>query len=269
MIQSLEAGGRKSEKIGIRPGNQLNCISPGNKAFKESEVNENIEVNGMLSKIIWCGCISIVAAMLAISCAQSPTVQPKPEPEIKPTPPPFTSGFVMKSFHRSMSEEMRKSYDRADEIIIGIFTGIYHDKKDGLICYFSDFNRFDKETLSWGSPQNVIMKIRPDEFKPKIIRRNEFKRLIDLDRIGICWDYYQGNRYIYLVEGKKNLLFLELGYDDASNASYRNLLDAYPVTDECRARDVFNLMIRDLVSVSNHRSCLICPGYDPSQDQPG
>lgn len=168
-----------------------------------------------------------------------------------------------------MSEEMRKSYDRADEIIIGIFTGIYHDKKDGLICYFSDFNRFDKETLSWGSPQNVIMKIRPDEFKPKIIRRNEFKRLIDLDRIGICWDYYQGNRYIYLVEGKKNLLFLELGYDDASNASYRNLLDAYPVTDECRARDVFNLMIRDLVSVSNHRSCLICPGYDPSQDQPG
>lgn len=206
------------------------------------------EVNVMLKKIMEYACISILTVMLAASCAPRPRVEPEPEPEIGPSPPPYPSGFVMKPFHRSMSEEMRKSYDLADEIIIGVLTGIPHDKEDGLVYYFSDFSSFDKETLSWGSPQNVIMQVRLDKFKPEIIRRNEFKRLIDLDKTGICWDYYQGNRSIYLVEGKKNLIFLELIFDEASSASFRNLLDAYPVTDRCRARDVFNLMIRDLVS---------------------
>jgi hypothetical protein len=145
-----------------------------------------------------------------------------------------------------MKEEMRKSYDRANEIIVGVFTSTHEDENNGLTYYFSDFSRFDKVTLSWESPQNVIMQVQPDDFRHEIIWREEFPDLIDMDKIGICWDVYQGKRSIFLVEGKMNLIFLELGYDEASGKSYRNLLDAYPVTDECRARDVFNLMIKDL-----------------------
>lgn len=178
------------------------------------------------------------------SCAPRPEVVSEPETEPVEAPPP--TGFVMKPFHRSMKQQMRKSYYLANEIIVGIFTGTFQDENKGFIYYFSDFSRFDKETLSWGSSQNVIMQVQPDEFKPEIIRRNEFKTLIDLDKTGICWDYYQGDRNIFLVEGRKNLIFLETGFDEATNDSYRNLLDAYPVTDECRARDVFNLMIQDL-----------------------
>ncbi len=196
-------------------------------------------------KIAWYVCFTALAAALMTSCAPRPEVLPEPEPEpVKP--PPLPSGFVMKPFHRSMKEEMRKSYDRANEIITGVFSGTHQDKKGGLIYYFSDFSRFDKETLSWGPSQNVIMQVLPDKLKPEIIRRNEFKTLIDLDKTGICWDFYQGNRNVFLVEGKMNLIFLEMGLDEATGNSYRNLLDAYPVTDECRARDVFNLMIQDL-----------------------
>jgi hypothetical protein len=204
-------------------------------------------MNDTLKKIARSVCLIALAAALLTSCAPRPKVLP--EPEIEPEkPPPPPSGFVMKSFHRSMKEEMQKLYHRTDEIIAGVFVGTHQDKKNGLIYYFSDFSRFDKETLSWGSSQNVIMQVRPDEFKPEIIRRNEFKTLIDLDKTGICWDFYQGNRNVFLVEGRKNLIFLETGFDEATNDSYRNLLDAYPITDECRARDVFNLMIQDLAS---------------------
>jgi len=190
--------------------------------------------------------IILILALMA-GCATGPEVLPEPEPVEAPPPP---SGFLMKSYHLSMKEEMRKSYDRANEIIAGVFTGAHKDKKRGLIYYFSNFSRFDKETLSWGSSQNVIMQVQQDELKPEIIRQNEFKRLIDLDKIGICWDFYQGNRNVFLVEGRMNLIFLELGFDEAAGDSYRNLLDAYPVTDECRARDVFDLMIQDLASIT-------------------
>jgi len=186
--------------------------------------------------------------MLAASCAPGPKVEPKPEAEKEPAPPPSPSGFVMKPFHRALKEEMQNSYDQADEIVIGVFTGIHRDDEDGLIYYFGDFSRFDKETMSWGPSQNVIMQVQPDKVKPEIIKRNEFKRLIDLDRTGICWDYYKGSRSIYMVEGKRNLIFIEFGLSEAGSTSYRNLLDAYPVTDQCRAQDVFNLMIRDLAS---------------------
>jgi hypothetical protein len=217
------------------------------KVLIKAEVTRDIEMNNMLNKIARSVCLIALAAALMTGCAPGPEVQPEPEPEpaeVSPTP----SGFVMKPFHRSMKEEMGKSYDRADEIIAGVFTGTYRDKEKGLIYYFTDFSRFDKQTLSWGSSQNVIMQVQPDEFKPEIIRRNEFKTLIDLDKTGICWDYYQGNRNIFLVEGKLNLIFLETGFDEATGDSYRNLLDAYPITDECRAREVFNLLIQDLVS---------------------
>lgn len=192
--------------------------------------------------------IVALAVVLMMRCAPGPKTKPEPPPEAKPTLPPVPTGLVLKSYHRSMYEEMRKSYDLADEILIGVLTGIHRDKKGNLIYYFSDFSKFDKETLSWGPSQNVIMQVEGHKVSPELIRRNEFKRLIDLDRIGICWDFDQGNRSIYLVEGKENLIFLENGFDEAKSTSYRNLLDAYPVTGECRARDVFNLMIRDLVS---------------------
>jgi hypothetical protein len=191
-------------------------------------------------------CLAVLILALMTGCVPGPEISPEPEPEPVETPPP-PSGFVMKSFHRSMKEEMQKSWDLANEIIVGVFSGTHQDKKSGLIYYFSDFRQFDKQTLSWGSTQNVIMKVQPDELKPEIIRRKEFKRLIDLDKIGICWDFYQGNRNVFLVEGQVNLIFLNMGFDEATGDAYRKLLDAYPVTEECRAKDVFDLMIQDLV----------------------
>ncbi len=199
----------------------------------------------MLKKIVRFVCLASFAGALITSCGPRPEVLPEPEPV---EPPPTPSRFVMKSFHRSMKEEMQKSYNRASEIIAGVLTGTHQDEEDGLIFYFADFSQFDKETLSWGSPQNVIMKVQQDKLQPEIIWQDEFKTLIDLDKTGICWDYYQGSRNVFLVQGKMNLIFLEVGFDETTGDSYRNLLDAYPVTDECRAKDVFNLMIQDLSS---------------------
>lgn len=200
-------------------------------------------MNVVLKKVRNYVCLAALVALLMTGCAPGPKVHPEP---VGVSPP--SSGFVMKSFHRSMKEEMRKSYDRADEIVIGVFNGTHEDKKNSIIYYFSDFIMFDKETLSWGSTQNVIIQVQQDEFKPEIIRRNEFKSLTDLDKTGICWDYYKGSRSVFLVEGKMNLIFLEMGFDKASSTSYRHLLDAYPVTDECRVRDVFDLMIQELIA---------------------
>jgi hypothetical protein len=94
---------------------------------------------------------------------------------------------------------------------------------------------------------DVIVQIKPGRFKPEIIGEREFKRLIALDKVGICWDNYEGNRSVYLVEGQKNLVFLEVGLDDVNSESYRKFIDAYPATRECRAVDVFNLTIRRFV----------------------
>jgi hypothetical protein len=204
-------------------------------------------MNDTLKKITQYACLVVLAMALMTSCAPRPKALPQPEPKPE-EPPSVPSGFVMKPYHRSMKEEMRKSYYCADEIIVGVFSGTHKDRKSGLIYYFSDFNRFDKEMLTWGPSQNVIMKVQQDQLKPEIIHQNEFKTLIDLDKTGICWDYYQGNRNVFLVEGRANLIFIEVGFDEASGNAYRNLLDAYPVTDECRARDVFNIMIQDLTS---------------------
>jgi hypothetical protein len=41
---------------------------------------------------------------------------------------------------------------------------------------------------------DVIVEVRPGEFKPEIIRRQDLKRLVPLDTVGICWDFYDGNR---------------------------------------------------------------------------
>lgn len=147
-----------------------------------------------------------------------------------------------------MGEEMAKSYERADEIIIGVFDNFYEDESFGIVFNFADFRTFDKDTLSWGKTMNVLMKVQPGSVKPEIIYRTEYDDLIELDRVGICWDVYDGGRNIFLVEGRKNLLFVKLGYDESNNRSYRNLIDAYPVTEICQADKVFTLMIQGLVS---------------------
>lgn len=145
-----------------------------------------------------------------------------------------------------MQEEMVRSYGRADEILVGVFAGIHEDTNNQTSYYFEDFSSFNKETLTWSSRVEVIVEVRASFLKPEIIRRAEFKRLIPLDRVGICWDFYQGKRSVFLVEGQRNLVFLEAGLDETENSAYRELVDAYPVTQECRAVDVFNLMIRDI-----------------------
>lgn len=200
----------------------------------------------MVKKILTYGFNLILVTLLAICCAKAPKVEPEPE-ETELSLPSVPRGFVMKSFQRSMSQEMQKSYYDADEIIIGEFMGIHEDEESGAVYYFSDFSKFNKETLSWSEIQKVIMKVQPGKLKPEIIKKDEFGYLLDLDKVGICWDYYQGKRNVYLVEGKENLIFIDFYFDEISQESRRNLIDAYPVTDECKAKAVFNLTLRELV----------------------
>jgi len=190
------------------------------------------------------GIVLLAAIVLILSCARAPEVEPEPAP--RPTPPAVPPGFAMKPFQVSMHEEMRKSYERADEIMTGVLTAIREDDAKNILYYFENFSLFNKETLSWGKPMDVILEVRPGDLTPEIIRRQELKRLVPLDRVGICWDFYEGSRSVYLVEGQKNLIFLKVSLNEATSESFRNLLDAYPATAECRAVDVFNLMIRRL-----------------------
>ena len=179
-----------------------------------------------------------------INCTSTPEVQPEPTPKIEPLPP--AARFVMKSYHYEMRSEMKNSYLKADEIIIGMHTGSHKDKQYGLSYYFEDFISFDKTVLTWGPVMNVIVQVLPSKLKPEIITRREFKNLIELDKVGICWDVYDQNRHVFLVEGEKMLIFLELKYDDINNRSYRNLIDAYPVTYDCNAKIVFDMMVREV-----------------------
>ena len=151
----------------------------------------------------------------------------------------------MKPYHEAMNTEMRISFERADEIIIGVYSGSHNDEQFGLIHYFDDFKSFDKTGMFWGPEMEVIVQVQEYELKPAIIKKNEFKRLSDLDKVGICWDSYEQIRYVYLVEGQKMLIFLQTGYDETKNRSYRNLIDAYPVTPVCRADDLFDQIIRN------------------------
>lgn len=199
----------------------------------------------MRKKIIFIRCVTFLTAIILVSCTSAPDIMPEPEskPETKPAAHPE---FDMKPFHEAMNAEMRISFERADEVIIGVYSGNHNDEQFGLIHYFDDFKSFDKTSMSWGEEMKVIVQVQTDELKPEIIKKNEFYRLSDLDKVGICWDSYEQTRYVYLVEGQKILIFLQTGYDESLNRSYRNMIDAYPITPACRADDVFDLIIHNL-----------------------
>ncbi|MEE8377260.1 MAG: hypothetical protein V3R45_02710 [Candidatus Aminicenantaceae bacterium] len=199
----------------------------------------------MRKKIIVIGCVTFLTAIILVSCTSAPDIMPEPEPKPE-TKPAAHPEFDMKPFHEAMNAEMRISFERADEVIIGVYSGNHNDEQFGLIHYFDDFKSFDKTSMSWGEEMKVIVQVQTDELKPEIIKKNEFYRLSDLDKVGICWDSYEQTRYVYLVEGQKILIFLQTGYDESLNRSYRNMIDAYPITPACRADDVFDLIIHNL-----------------------
>ena len=188
----------------------------------------------------------VLSIILASHCASSRDIPPEPEVAASPTPPPPPPKFKSETYHRAMNEEMQKSYQLANEIIIGVYTGGHEDEIYGLTYYFEDFSSFDKATLSWSQEMDVIFQVLPHGLKPVMLTQSEFQGLSDLDRTGICWDSYQGVRDVYLIEGEKMLIFLEQKYDEENNRSYRNLIDTYPVTKECNAKAVFDLMIREM-----------------------
>lgn len=194
-------------------------------------------------KLIVLGCAVGLAAAIAVNCGKIPDVQT--EPEVKIVIPPAPK-IIKKSYHHAMSEEMKKSFEQADEIIIGVYTGSYVDEPQGRAFYFDNFRNLNKETLIWGPVLDVLLPIQFHDLNPDIILRNEFKRLSDLDKVGICWDFYDQKRFVYLVEGVETLVFLEQIVDETNNSSYRNLIDTYPVTEDCNAKVVFELMLREM-----------------------
>ncbi|MCJ7679596.1 MAG: hypothetical protein MUP70_02625, partial [Candidatus Aminicenantes bacterium] len=80
--------------------------------------------------------LPILILLLMTGCSTPPPV----EPEIKPTPPPPPEGFRLKAYHLSMSAEMEISFQQADEILIGTYTGSHIDSEFGLTYYFTDFS---------------------------------------------------------------------------------------------------------------------------------
>ncbi len=200
----------------------------------------------MWKRVVWVGCVSLLAVLFLVSCSSEPDILSEPKLETKPelSPLPPSLDFSMKPFHEEMSTEMRISFERADEVIIGVYSGNHNDEQFGFIYYFDDFKSFDKTNMTWGPDMKVIVQVQANELKPEIIKKNEFNQLSDIDKVGICWDSYEQTRYVYLVEGQKMLIFLQTGYDETNNRSYRNMIDAYPVTPVCRAENIFDLLIR-------------------------
>jgi len=185
--------------------------------------------------------------MLNLSCG-SPEVKTEPVDIKKPAPPVKPAGFVKRSFHSAMQEEMKISFAQADEIITGIYSGSRTNDSGITAYYFDNYSTFDKETLTWDAPMNVLLPVFAKQMKPDVITEGDFKRLSPEDRIGICWDPDKDIRYIYLVEGKYSVLFLSSSFDEQTTANTRYLLDTYPVTDTCNAKLVFDMMVADLTA---------------------
>ncbi len=183
------------------------------------------------------------ATLGGINCASRvPEARTEPKSEIAVPEPPRIS---LKPHHRSMRGGMERSFDKADEIIIGIYTGTHGDGPEGRSYYFDQFRIFNKTTWTWGPEMSALLPVLFQDVRPEIITAQEFKSLSDLDRAGICWDDYEGPRVVFLVEGIPTLAFLKQTFDESANASRRFLIDTYPITKECRAKDVFDLMLRD------------------------
>ena len=188
------------------------------------------------------GWVCAWAALLGMSCSSSvPEARTEPESEIVIPAAPKIS---LKPHHRSMLDGMQPSYDKADEIIIGIYTGSYTDGPGGRAYYFDQFRVFNKDTWTWGPETNVLLPVLFQDVRPEVLTAQEIKSLSALDKKGICWDDYEGPRVVFLVEGIPTLVFLKQTFDEAEKASRRILVDTYPETKECRAKDIFDLMLR-------------------------
>jgi hypothetical protein len=198
------------------------------------------------NRLIALSCVVCLAVLISIACAPAPEVKKEPVPDVEPGIP-AEPGFMMKSYHHSMLEEMQKSYQRADEIIIGVYTGSYVDEQQVRKFYFENFRRFDRDSLAWSPVENILLPISFQGIKPELISQQEYKNLSKLDKAGICWDYYDQTRYLYLVEGVETLVFLERTVDDIHYTSYRILIDTYPSTENCNAKAVFDLMVKKMV----------------------
>lgn len=77
------------------------------------------------------------------NCAsRPPEVRAEPESEILIPPAPKIS---IKPYHRSMRDEMEKSFEKADEILIGVYTGTFTDGPPSRAYYFDQFRIFNKD----------------------------------------------------------------------------------------------------------------------------
>jgi len=190
------------------------------------------------------------AALTLVHCAsRPPEVKPEVEPESK-VAVPAAPRISLKPYHRSMRDEMLKSFEKADEIVVGVYTGTYGDGPAGRAYYFEQFRIFNKDSWTWTPEMSALLPVLFREVKPEIVSSQELKSLSDLDKTGICWDEYEGPRILFLVEAIPNLVFLKQILNEADNTSYRILIDCYPLTKECRARDVFDLMLRERAGMS-------------------
>jgi hypothetical protein len=194
-----------------------------------------------VSKARFLGAVLGWAALTLANCASRPP-EVKPEPESKVTVPAAPK-ISLRPYHRSMGDEMMKSFEKANEIVVGVYTGTYGDGRQGRAYYFDQCRVFQKDTWTWSPEMSALLPVLFQEVKPEIISSPELKSLSDLDRTGICWDDYEGPRVVYLVEGIPNLIFLRQFLDESDATSHRILIDCYPLTKECRARDVFDLML--------------------------
>jgi len=200
-----------------------------------------------------------LAVFLNINCASTSVVKSEPEASGEPVSGEAASHIepapvAMKPYHRAMGEEMRRSFRRADEIIMAFYTGTRMDKPEGKTYYFDKFFKFNQETYTWGPVTNILLPVIFRELKPQIIYQHEFKSLSKNDRIGICWDYYDEKRFVYLIEGEYSILFLNQELDEETYTNHRILIDIYPVTKYCNAKTVFDLMVRqELTSFPGRR----------------